>query len=212
MYGIYKYLDLRLLVVRYTIFKTAFIPYHKRDKTDGMMVEMFEIKNKQSRLAMKLGSTDVMDLLDSVSSRVLTIERSLDEPTPSPIVFTATSSGGTSAGNIVIFKKVIQEDDSYNPSNGYFTAPFAGFLSCQFTINKSYTHQHVHAELFQNENSICNGRSQNYPSPYHGYIQAGCSADIKVNRGDKIYIKVRSGTSESSYGSFSGILIPACTG
>ena len=54
-----------------------------------MIVQIYEVKQKQAELTVKVSFIDVMEKLNSITTRLSTIENEGYEPTPLPIVFTA---------------------------------------------------------------------------------------------------------------------------
>ena len=172
----------------------------------GLQADNFEIRTEIGLL--KENQKNATKPLVNTAMPVVTNVDELVKSNLSPIVFTATTPAGASVGQTVQFGNVIQGDgQAYDKSLG-FTAPIAGYLSCQFAVNKAYRSRPTQVSIYRNGISICNGRAQRQDTTT-SFIPIVCSAAIEVIQGDRICIRVTAGSTASSYGSFSGILIPS---
>ncbi|XP_076099266.1 complement C1q-like protein 3 [Mytilus galloprovincialis] len=124
------------------------------------------------------------------------------------IAFTASLSTQKTIGSheVVKFDKVwTNEGKGYDPNSGIFTAPRKGFYQITATI-MSANGKNLHVSLWKNNEKTVGV----YPG--RGHYTGSANIVLKLKKGDRVYIKHRSGTEEifsngDHWTMFSGFLI-----
>ena len=99
----------------------------------------------------------------------------------------------TGINDVVKFDKVtVNRGQGYNPSTGVFTAPRKGLYHISCSI-MAYSSNNVHYQLNQNDAVHNSGYTG-------GHTVSSINAIVEMKKGDRVFIKHRSTTSQKIYG------------